>query len=565
MEIRGSRVLVLGGSGLVGMAIVRELLPLEPAVVVVSALTEREAAEAVEELAPLAGDRIRLVPAWGNLFAPAELKDHRRDALLDEPASRAALLDGLFGALSPQAWRTNTLGEMILTHRPNVVVDCVNTATGFAYQNEFKSAANLRRSAADGRVALEAVEKHLVSSTLPHLIHHVWVALNAMTAVGTRTYLKVGTAGSGGMGLNVPFTHSEDRPSRQLLAKSAVAGAHTLLLYLMARTPGAPAVKEIKPTAAISWKRVRNGEVVRGGQVVTRVDAVEAVPVAEAFPPADGGDGERRRLRQEWGRGSLWRDTGEALRGVYLDAGENGLFSPDEFEAISALGLMEFITPEEIARDAVREIQGYPTGRDVVGALDASTSGPTYRAGVLRQSALRHMEELEREAGVRSVGFEMLGPPRLTKLLFEGELLRRLCQGRLDGAAEIDPEAFARQAEALLKEDADLRTRILSSHLAILLADGERLLRGRKVEIEPAPGEPPEHTARKGWVDLRPANWSLWRRRVIELLGRIAREPGPEGGSQWDMEPWHRERSIRPGALAAWIFRHEDRGERIKR
>jgi hypothetical protein len=31
------------------------------------------------------------------------------------------------------------------------------------------------------------------------------------------------------------------------------------------------------------------------------------------------------------------------------------------------------------------------------------------------------------------------------------------------------------------------------------------------------------------------------------------------------MEPWQRERRIRPGALAAWIFRYEDEGERIKR
>ena len=28
--------------------------------------------------------------------------------------------------------------------------------------------------------------------------------------------------------------------------------------------------------------------------------------------------------------------AGETLTGVYLDSGENGLFSPDEFEAITA-------------------------------------------------------------------------------------------------------------------------------------------------------------------------------------------------------------------------------------
>jgi len=87
---------------------------------------------------------------------------------------------------------------------------------------------------------------------------------------------------------------------------------------------------------------------------------------------------------------------------------------------------MEFVTPEEIADNVVREILSHPTGKDVVTALDAATMGPTYRAGALRSVALDHMEALEAEAGIRSVAYEMLGPPRLSKLLFEGELLRRL-------------------------------------------------------------------------------------------------------------------------------------------
>ncbi len=569
MDIQGSRVLILGGSGLVGLAIAREVLALHPAKLVIAALTEGEVREGLDALQTVKGEA-ELVGEWGNVLAPTSLLHAGRDTIVDEPAARGEILDQLFGPLGEEALRRNALGDMILRHEPDLVVDCVNTATAFAYQNVFKSAANLREVARRGPVDLETVEKHLLTLTLPQLIHHVWVALHAMTLAGTRVYLKVGTAGTGGMGLNIPFTHSEDRPSRQLLAKASVAGAHTLLLYLMARTPGAPAVKELKPTAAISWKGIRSGDVVWRGTPIRRVDAVRPAALAEAFHREDetaaGGDpGRRRQARREHGRDTLWRETDEVLTGVWVDSGENGLFSPDEFEAITSLGLMEFITPEEIARDAIREIVGHPTGRDVVAALDASTSGPTYRAGVLRQSALAYMEELERESGERSVGFEMLGPPRLTKLLYEGELLRRLCGGELARAAALDAEEIARAAERLISDDADLRTRILSAKLAVLLPDGERLLRGRKVEIEPAPGEAVDDTARKGWVDLRPASWLRWRDRVRAVLARLEGEPGPEGGSRWDLETWHRTRILRPGALAAWVFRYEDQGERIKR
>ena len=130
---------------------------------------------------------------------------------------------------------------------------------------------------------------------------------------------------------------------------------------------------------------------------------------------------------------------------------------------------------------------------------------------------------------------------------------------------ELDAEEFAAGAEQLLTDDADLRTRLLSANLAVLLPDGERLLRGRKVAVEPAPGVEVDDTAWSGWVDLRPANWEAWRERAASVLARIEGEPGPEGGSRWDVEPWHRERTIRPGALAAWVLRYEDEGERIKR
>ncbi|MDQ3556492.1 MAG: short-chain dehydrogenase [Gemmatimonadota bacterium] len=550
MDIRGSRIVVLGGSGLVGMAIARELLAHGPELLVVSGLLRGETEAALGELRGSPGaEATRFAAEWGDIFMPHTLKDRRRAEILADPEARREVLDDLYGPGDADAVERSTLGRMLLEHRPGIVVDCINTATVFAYQNVYAGVNRLLERTRAGTADVDDLEAHLATLYLPQLIRHVQLMGEAMRRAGTASYLKIGTAGTGGMGLNIPFTHSEERPSRMLLAKSSLAGAHTLLLFLMARTPGGPAVKEIKPTAAISWKRIAHGEVVRGGRPIRRCDAAGPLALAEM-----GDD-----------RG--WRETGEPLHGVYLDAGENGLFSADEFEALTALGLMEFITPEEIARDAVREITGRPTGRDVVGALDAACSGPTYRAGVLRQSALAHMEALETDAGVRSVAYEMLGPPRLSKLLFEGAILDRLSDGDLARAASLEPEATARAATALVEDDADLRTRILSIGLPILLPDGERVLRGAEVKVRPDAGERWDagRLAERGWVDLRPENWRRWRERLHAVLAERDGRAGAEGGSRWDAEPWERTGRIRPGALAAWIFRHEDGGERIKR
>ena len=553
MEIRGSRILLLGGSGLVGMALARQLLPYRPALVVISGLTQEEAEGAVEELrANPASEGVEILPEWGDIFLPHDLKDRRRGDIVADAEARGRILDDLLGPLSEEMIDRSALGRIVSRHRPGAIVDCINTATVFAYQNAFDSATRLRDEAREGKADLEAVERHLATMYFPQLIRHVQLALEVMRRAETRLYLKIGTAGTGGMGLNIPFTHSEERPSRMLLAKASLAGAQTLLLYLMARTPGAPAVKEIKPTAAISWKRIGYGEIRRAGKVIRRVDATEPVPFSSVLSGADGAEG-------------AWTDTGEPLTGVYLDAGENGFFSPPEFETLTALGLMEFITPEEIAQNAVREIEGHPTGRDVVAALDASTSGPTYRAGVLRQTAISRMEEMEGEHGMESVAYEMLGPPRLSKLLFEAAILARLTGGSLDPVALLDPYEAAVRAERLIGEDAALRTGILSIGLPIILADGERVLRGAEVKVLPGPGESKEWTVENGWVDLRPSNWERWRSRAEAILTGLEGRGDAAIGSHWDVEPWQRARRIRPGALAAWIFRNEDRGERIKR
>lgn len=551
MEIKGRTVLLLGGSGLCGTAVARELAAHEPSAIVVTGLTREEAEGAVAELKAekIFGPATRIEAEWGDMFVPHALKDMTRRELLDHPGARGALIDDLFGELNDDVVRRSTLGTLLLKWKPDVVVDSVNTATAFAYQNIFDAATGIRAQAMAGPVPGEDVERMLATLYLPQLIRHVQIALEGMKRAGTKIYIKIGTSGTGGMGLNIPFTHSEERPSRMLLAKSGVAGAHTLLLYLMARTPDAPAVKEIKPTAAISWKRILHGPVTRRGRPIDLIDCTVPLPIADAF------DEDAQN----------YHPTGRTLHGVFIDAGENGFFSLGEFETLTALGLMEFITPEEIAGDVIREITGHPSGHDVVAAIDAATSGPTYRAGVLREVAMERMAELEAKHAVESIAYEMLGPPRLSKLLFEAAILGRLFDG-LQSLADGDAQDIAQRSEALVMSDADLRMRALSIGLPIVLPDA-RMLRGAEVKVAPLPGQAPDdpRLIDNGWVDLRVANWRKWIERAAAMMKEMDAKTGPDFGSRRDAEPGSRRHQLRPGRMAAWIFRNEDRGERKKR
>ena len=551
MDIADRVVIILGGAGLVGSAIARKLIEHGPARIVVGGLWEEEAREAVELLRNVPGaDEVELLPEWGDIFVRRDHAGRSREEIIRSDVLRKELVEDIFGQLNEEAFGHSTLFCLLQRHRPHIVIDCINTATAIAYQELFQSVQRLREAVADQRVYSAEVEAHLTMLYLPQLIRHMQLLLEGMRRAGTAVYLKIGTSGTGGMGLNVPFTHSEERPSRSLLAKASVAGAQSLLLYLMARTPDAPAVKEIKPTATIAWQRIAFGAVRRGRVPMPRYDALEPVVLEEALDhPAEAVS---ERIEEE-------------IRSVYLDAGENGLFSLAEFEAISELRMMEMITPEEIADTTIDEIIGRPTGRDIVAALDASSSGPTYRGGVMREAALRRMEELEEEHGVRSIAFEMLGPPRLSKLLFEAAILRELFPN-LRAVAGLDEEETAVKAAELIDADRDLRSSIVSIGIPILLPDGRHLLRGPEIKVRPPSGEAlrDARLASQGWVDLRAVSWVQWRERCAGFLRDQVDGVGADEGSAKDLDPRVRTGEIRPGALAAFVFRVEDKGARAK-
>lgn len=547
MRLEGSTVLILGGSGLVGHAVARRLLGFRPARLVLVALREPEVRRAAEELRRQGVGDTGIEVAWGDVFLPVELAQMDRGAIAADPERRAALVADLFGDFTEDVLRRSFFFHLLDRHRPDAVVDCLNTATAFAYQNVYQSIRELLAAARQGGVTAELAERHALTLPLPQLIRHLQIATEAFQRTGVGMYVKIGTSGTGGMGFNIPYTHSEERPSRMLLTKSALAGAHSLLLFLLARTPGAPATKEIKPTAVVGWREICYGPIKRAGRALLRVDCPQPLPLARAF--AAGARG--------------WRDTGEPIVSVYADTGENGFFARQEFEAVTSLGSMELITPEEIADYVVTELQGRPTGHDVVAALDGATSGPTYRAGIVRAGALAKLAQLERQHGVRSVAFEFLGPPRLTKLLYETQILSELVPS-VEALAQGNAADLARRAAELATRDSDLRSMILSIGLPIIVS-GDLVYRGETVLMPPG-DDGPEAAIGRGWVDLRAATCAVWiarARRMVEQAGARSQTAGT--GSDEDWEAIAPEEPISPARFAAWVFQYEDAGQRIKR
>jgi NAD(P)-dependent dehydrogenase (short-subunit alcohol dehydrogenase family) len=561
VDIRGKSVLVLGGYGLVGQAVARRLLRESPKRLILLSLSRREAEEAVGALELERGE-VELKAAWGDVFTFADWKDEAREKVYGDPARRRRFIESLVEPLSEASAAEYYLYQLVTREQPEIIVDAVNTATGIAYQDVYKTGRLAWDALQKGADLRDSLEMLLVTDHIPQLIRHVQVLYQAMVKAGTRAYVKIGTSGTGGMGLNIPYTHSEEKPSRQLLSKSALAGAHTLLLFLMARTPGGPITKEIKPAAAIAWKRIGYGEIRRGGRPVP-LHAADPVD-AEYLSPG----GRFRPLDFERSR-----SLGRNLESVFVDTGENGIFSLEEFAAITTSEQMEFVTPEEIADVVAHELVGGNTGHDVINALDNAVMGPTYRAGLMRHWALEKLRELENKHDVRSVAFENLGPPRLSKLLFEADILRRTfgTMGVVKDASAA--EMSLRTLEELGSDDA-YRSQIVSIGIPILLPEGA-LLRGPecKIPAATAPDETFEITAdavetwaHAGWVDLREENMARWKERFARIEAEIDGIPADESSSRFlrDRQFWSAEGLIQPGKVVGWIFATEEKGARMK-
>ncbi len=568
MDIQNKTVLALGGWGLVGSAVCRQMMPEKPKRIIVTSLLEQEAMEAVDQLRseyPKAGKNF-FVPWWGNIFVRHTLKDTPRDAILQNQDARGMLIDDLLDELTMPVLERSSIYQLLQQFKPDIVVDCINSATAIAYQDLFHVAREVRKALRASKSGKDSAlhdhtERLLATLYIPQLIRHVQILYRSMQLVGTTTYVKIGTSGTGGMGLNIPYTHSEERPSSVLLSKSAVAGAHTLLLFLMGRTPDAPITKEIKPTAAIAWKKIAYGEIKKRGKAIELIDC----------PPEQGFKLDATlKLRDET---FTFKSTNQRLHSVYIDTGENGVFSRGEFEAISTPGQMEFVTPEEIAESVLYEIKGGNTGHDIINALDNASLAPTYRAGFMFDSAMREMKRLEKEHNTHSIAFEFLGPPRLSKLLYEAYLLK-LVYGSVDEVAKASAKSMSAKLEALIRENVQLRSQIISIGIPILLSGGKTLLRGPDLKIPPYRGENElkitdrflNAWAHDGWVDLRTKSMEQWKTRLQIILSEVKSIPTGDTSSRQmrNSAYWGDFKEIDPGKIVGWIFSEEEHGKRMK-
>lgn len=525
-EISGSTILILGGAGQVGFEIAKKCLEKRPAKIIICALNKEEVESTITELKKIQKNQTKIEGEWGNIFVREELRTKNTEDFTQNPKYYELTVDDIFSELTDEVLTRSTLFQIFKKHKPKIVFDAINTATAFAYQDVYSQA--LSKDKPNTFRLLAAME-------LPQLTRHIQILYHSMNTAGTKAYLKIGTTGTGGLGFTLPFTHGErEIPSRLVMDKTATAGAQTMLLSVLARTPGTPQIKEIKVAALIGWKEIRKGEI-----------TIKNKPIELYDCPKDKAENVERALKNDNSNG-----LNKRLTGAWINTGENGAFTREMFTAISAENCMELITPEEIAETAIEEIEEKNSGKETIQGIDRTNLGPTLIGIAKRKEAIEKLDKIETKS--KTVSCPTLGP-LCSKTLWEATLLK-LALKELSGK-EKNAENIERKTEEIIEKNQKIRSEIISIGIPILLPNA-KLLRGPYIHVPvrittPITVEHIERWAKKGWVDLRKKNWAHWLNWLEEYN---------KSNSQIKEQ-----KELDVGEFCGWIFANKLGGLRLKR
>jgi hypothetical protein len=194
--------------------------------------------------------------------------------------------------------------------------------------------------------------------------------------------------------------------------------------------------------------------------------------------------------------------------------------------------------------------------------------------------------DLSNETTMPSIALGRLGPPLLSKILFEAHIMK-LQFGGADGLVELadcNPMELALELSTKVQKAAkrdpasDFGTRTLSSFSYIaptigvpILLEGNLMLRGPNITLPEPVGHDSKFTfttqemvdghAQSGWVDLRASNLQVWRERARHILAEptvSARDTTALSGLHYNSGS----REIKAAALASWIIAGEVHGQR---
>lgn len=237
-SLRNKRILVLGGTGLVGRNTVLALMKQGARHIGVVGLKNGATWKKLGEIEH--NQKVKIKKYKNDLMIPSQFGRYSFEKITSQKNNSFARV--LAAGVKKDEIKKETLYKIIVDFRPDFIVDSINTATQCSY-------INTHSRVIDG-VGIGLLLLLRYYQVLYHLLRQdFWK--EKKKKVNILQYIKIGTTGIGGMGLGIPFTHGEEQPSLSLLKKVAMAGSQTNILFAMSNSRNIANIQEIIPATSI--------------------------------------------------------------------------------------------------------------------------------------------------------------------------------------------------------------------------------------------------------------------------------------------------------------------------
>lgn len=341
------------GTGQIGKAILKELVKQTPKKIIIHNLTQKESEQLLEEYSPLYPE-IEFISSYGNIFLPYELKDVENNQLHKHSET---IINYFYNEITGDILSKSTIYSLVKEHKPDLIVDAINSATvlGNAYDPEY-------RKEHYSQNPTECCQSIMVDDFITKIINFVSSLKYSIEQFDVKKYVKVSTTGIGGMGMNMPYTHGDNPKinlSLAIMGKISASGVLHQLLWNLSHTNGMN-ISLIIPGTFVGYDSLK-------------LEAIET----------DKGLLKKRNIspqtKIEFGQELKYNYnvSDEYLQFPVIRAGENHVYSIAELNVLTAIGQMEAITKEEVARATVDCILGN-NDKNIFSSMDNAMLSPTY-------------------------------------------------------------------------------------------------------------------------------------------------------------------------------------------
>lgn len=440
---KNSKFIIIGGGGLVGRSFLVLLLKKGFRNISVISLKSKRVINNLQSLQKRYNVPIKQY--WANVLVPKKLKQYTIKQIIMDPKRNRSLqryLEKPFN--SNKIENESVLFQIIKDEKPNYIVDCINSATQCSYINY------PGKSFEGSGIGLNMLLRFY--QVISHLLNdNFWKQKKIKMEIDT--YLKIGTTGIGGMGLDMPFTHGEEKPSMSLLKKVAMAGAQQMILFAMQNNRSKVKIMKIVPATAIFSKNI-NGTINNENH-------------------------------------------------LNIDGGESGGYSLEEFRLLSDPKQMGFIDSESLAIRIFNVLSMNDTKKNVLTSFESGVIRPTKRASKIRKDILSRGSAMLKERDLECIAHGNLGPKRVQKMLYESKIFGDFFIENRKKFFNYKPKELSSIISKKIKKNLKLTKEIRASQLSVKY-QVSRIQKHTEVNNDDI-------------IDLRSINCKKWQHRFKKL------------------------------------------------